>query len=131
MKNTTRRAALLGTAIAASVALAPAAHASGGNDDVIKRGSCSGTSDWKLKVGTDDGRLDVEFEVDSNKVGQTWNVRIFDNGTRFFAGTRTTTAPSGSFEVDARTANQPGADRIVARATNPATGEVCRGVLTF
>jgi hypothetical protein len=35
-----------------------------------------------------------------------------------------------SFEVVARTANQPGADRFVARAVHVASGEVCRVQIT-
>lgn len=90
-----------------------------GGGGVQTQDSCTGASDWKLKAKADNGRLEVEFEVDSNKVGQMWNVRLFDNGTRFFAGTRTTMAPSGSFEVRQFTTNQAGPDRITARATKP------------
>ncbi len=77
----------------------------------------------------DDGRIEVEFEVDQNVVGQTWQVVITDNGTRVVKTTATTTAPSGSFDVERRTANLAGTDRFVAKATNPATGETCRGVV--
>ena len=130
--NVSRRAALVGTAMAASMALAPVAHASGGGGGGTQvQGVCSGASSSTLKAKPDNGRLELEFQVDSNKAGQKWNVRLFDNGTRFFAGTRTTMAPSGSFEVRQLTANRAGADHIVARATNPATGEVCRASLTI
>lgn len=38
---------------------------SGGNDDRITvTGSCSGSADWKVKGKTDDGRLEVEGEID-------------------------------------------------------------------
>ena len=94
--NVLRRTVIAGTVLAASMALAPAAIASGGGGGTSVNGVCSGSSSSKLKVKPDNGRLEVEFEVDSNKVGQNWNVRLFDNGTRFFAGTRTTMAPSGS-----------------------------------
>jgi len=127
-----RRAALVGTAMAASMALAPVAHASGGGGGGVQvQGVCSGASDSKLKAKPDNGRLEVEFEVDSNRVGQRWAVRLSDDGAQFFAGTRTTMAPSGSFEVRTFTANRPGADRIVARATNQASGEVCSASLTI
>ncbi len=129
--NVSRRAALVGTALAASVALAPAAHASGGGGGVEVNGKCTGSGDSTLKAKSDNGRLEVEFQVDSNRVGQKWAVRLSDNGAQFFAGTRTTMAPSGSFEVRTFTANRAGADRIVARATNSATGEVCRATLTI
>ena len=71
----------------------------GGDREVIREGNCSGRSDWKLKVKEDDGGLEVEFEVDQNVVGDTWAVRVLQDGERIFAGRRTTQAPSGSLEV--------------------------------
>jgi hypothetical protein len=44
-------------------------------------------------------------------------------------GTKRTTAPSGSFTVSRRVVDRAGTDRIGWRATNPATGETCRGSL--
>ena len=32
--------------------------------DVITRGPCSGNSDWKLKASPENGRIEVEGEVD-------------------------------------------------------------------
>ena len=118
------------TALAGAV-MAAAPMASASDEDVIRRGGCSGRSDWKLKVGPEDGRLEVEFEVDSNVNGQTWAVRIFQDGDRIFAGRRETRGPSGSFEVEIRTRNRAGTDRFRARAVNPATDEVCVGRLAF
>lgn len=112
----------------ASLAGAPAALA---GDDVIREGPCSGASDWKLKVGPENGRLEVEFEVDSNVVGQTWRVRLLQDGERIFRGTRTTQAPSGSFEVRQLATDQPGSDKFVGQAVNPDTGETCQGSVTF
>jgi hypothetical protein len=105
-------------------ALAP--HASAGTE-VRREGSCSSSSDWKLKVKPDDGRLELEFEVDSNVAGQTWRVRIFQNGDRIFRGHRTTQGPSGSFEVRVRANDTTGADSFRGRASNPDTGETCVG----
>src|SRR6476646_6197966 len=57
--------------------LAPAAEASGGGGArVITTGSCSGSANWKLKAKHDDGRLEVEFEVESNRTGQYGAVRV-------------------------------------------------------
>jgi hypothetical protein len=108
---------------------APAAMAKDG--DVIKRGACSRTSDWKLKLGPENGKIEVEFEVDSNRVGQTWHVRLTQNGTQIFSGTRVTKAPSGSFTVRKLTANKAGTDTIRGRAVNAATGETCVGAASF
>jgi hypothetical protein len=118
---------MLGAAIAATMIGTAALPATAAAGDIIRQGSCSGSTDWKLKVKPDNGRIEVEYEVDSNVVGQTWRVRIAKNGTSVFAGSRVTQAPSGSFEVRLRTANGVGVDRFRAAATNPATGETCLG----
>jgi hypothetical protein len=114
----------LGALALATLGAAPA-HAKDGR--VETRGSCSAGSAWKLKAGPDNGAIEMEFEVDSNRVGQKWNVVIADNGVRVFAGTRTTLAPSGSFTVARRIPNRAGVDHLVASAKNPATGENCVG----
>ena len=74
------------------------APATAGGRDVVREGPCSGTADWKLKLSPEDGRIEVEYEVDSNVNGQTWRVRLFKDGDRIFRGTRQTHGPSGSFE---------------------------------
>ena len=90
-------AAGLAVLFATAVSAAPA-QASGGGHDVRTSGSCSnGAGVWKLKGKHDDGRLEVEFEVDTNQVGQVWHVRITDNGDVVVNRDFTTTAPSGSF----------------------------------
>jgi hypothetical protein len=110
------------------IAAGPAA-AKGGNDGVERRGNCTATTDWKLKAKPDDGRIEVEFEVDSNRNGQTWAVRIADNGVQVFSGNRITQAPSGSFEVERRIANRAGVDHIRATAHNARSGETCTGTV--
>jgi hypothetical protein len=102
-----------------------------GSDAQIKTGSCTAASDWKLKAKADDGAIEVEFEVDSNRVGQTWHVTLLKNGNAFFTGNRVTKAPSGSFEVERHTPNPAGDDMIKGRAHNNATGETCVGQLRF
>ncbi|HEU4450648.1 MAG TPA: hypothetical protein VFR63_11800 [Gaiellaceae bacterium] len=123
------------TAIAALaamlLALAPTAMARGDDDRVIKQGSCSASSTWKLKVKSDDGQLETEFEVDQNRVGKRWRVTIKRDGNVAFRGIRTTRAPSGSFSVERRLANSPGSDRIVASAKALQSGETCRAVINF
>jgi hypothetical protein len=118
------RVAIAGVLVFA-VAGTTAAYAKDG--DVIRRGACSGRSDWKLKLSPDNGRIEVEYEVDSNKVGQHWRVRLFENGHRIFAGHRTTKGASGSFTVRVLANNTAGGDAFRARASNGATNEVCGG----
>lgn len=119
---------VLASAIALSLAGAVPAVAKGG---VVRTGMCSGTADWKLKVAPENGKLQVEYEVDSNKVGQTWRVRIFHDGARIFAGHRITKAPSGSFTVRLLAANHAGRDAFRARAVNLANSQVCGGAVSI
>lgn len=118
----------LATALAVPlVALGPAALAKG-TDPVVKSGACTGSATWKLKAKHDNGRIEIEFQVDSNRAGQKWRVRLSDNGTRIFRDVRTTQPPSGSFTVHKLTRNRTGPDVIRARAVH---GEqVCRGSVT-
>ncbi len=121
----------LTAALACGVTLSAApAQAGGGADDrVIRTGSCSGSADWKLKVKTDDGRLEVEGEVDSNVAGQSWGWKIKDNGAVAAKGTSTTSGPSGSFSAERRIANQAGTDKVVFRATFG--GQTCKATIAY
>ncbi len=107
------------------VTTGPSALASGGGPVHEKSGSCSGSTDWKMKAKADDGRIEVELEIDSNVAGQVWAVKITDKGTKVFEGDRTTAGASGSFSVDLKVPNLPGTDKFIGRATNAATGESC------
>jgi hypothetical protein len=115
-------------AIASFAVTAPLAAAKDG--DIRVRGTCSGASTAKLKLSPEDGRIEVEFEVDQNRNGVRWRVRLFRDGKRFAATTAITRAPSGSFEVRRLAANPSGPDTIRARATSP-SGEVCTARATF
>jgi hypothetical protein len=107
------------------------ASAKDGDGRVIVRGDCSARADWKLKAKPDDGRMEVEFEVDSNRNGQTWTWTLRSDGAVFASGRRTTQAPSGSFSVERRTADTDQSQRISATARNVRTGESCRASLTI
>ena len=89
-------------------------------------GVCSIRSTSKLKVNPPrNGRIQVEFEVESHVVGQVWNVQLKDNGTVFLSRNATTLAPGGAFEARAFAKNQIGTDTISASASNAVTGESC------
>ena len=105
--------AALGTS--AVVAAAPAL-AQGGNA-VRASGVCTNHGTWKLKAKPDDGRIEIEFEVDVNRAGQTWHVRITDNRHVVVSRNATTGARSGSFTVVRHAANRAGTDVIRAHAT--------------
>jgi hypothetical protein len=120
-------AALLGLGLAFAVTTPAVAN----DADVIRSGACSGSAHWKLKASPEDGRIEVQGEVDSNVAGQTWRWRILHNGSVSARGTATTTAPSGSFEVRRLLVNAAGTDSIGWHARNVNTGQTCRGGLKF
>jgi hypothetical protein len=126
----TRTMAGVGAALALTVTMT-AAPAMAKDGDVIREGSCSGSTDWKVKASEEDGRIEVEGEIDSNRVGQTWRWRLVHNGSLSARGTKTTRAPSGSFEVRRVVVNLRGTDKLVFRATNVRSRETCRGVVNF
>ncbi|MGC4111931.1 MAG: hypothetical protein QM747_16250 [Nocardioides sp.] len=115
--------ALLGLAVPS--ALAGSAQASHGGDDVRTSGSCGSGTHWKLKAKHDDGRIEVEAEIDSNTSGQKWHWTLKHNGSVSSHGSKRTSGRSGSFEVGRRMSDLSGLDHFVLRATHG--GTVCRG----
>lgn len=132
MHTTTRARRTLAAAALTTVLAATAAPAAIAKDaEVRASGTCSRGAVWKLKAKADDGRLEVELEVDSNRVGQVWSWSMSDNGARVASGSARTLAPSGSFEVERRIANRAGADVITATSRHAATGQTCRARVVF
>jgi hypothetical protein len=115
------------TALVALLVGASPTPAKDGDGRVLRSGDCSGASNWKLKAKPDDGRLEVEFEVDQNRNNVAWKVKLRRNGKTVVSTTRRTAAPSGSFSLERRIADPAGTDKISAVATRD--GETCRGSL--
>jgi hypothetical protein len=116
-------AALAGALFLVGLVAAPAGAKDG---DVVVKSRCTLGAKSKLKLAprASDGRTKIEFEVDSNRNGQIWNVRITDKGAIVFAGAKATAAPSGSFTVRTRV---PGASghRVSATATDRVSRQTC------
>ena len=114
--------ALTGMLIAGLITVGPAATAKDG--DVRRSGSCSGTSDWELKLSWENGKIEVEFEIDQNKVGDEWRVTLKHDGERFFRGMRETKGPSGSFSDFGRV--KVGQDELFVMGDNRANSDDSR-----
>ena len=94
-----------------------------------REGFCRAGSEWNLYVGREDGRrLEVDFEVDSDRRGERWRVVLKNDGKVFHRSTRLTNQ-AGEFDIERFTRDGRGKDRIVARAKSLRTGEVCRAVI--
>ena len=92
----------------------------------VRTGHCSGTADWELEVYHEDGRIEVEFEVDHSRSGAAWTWTMRNDGALFAHGKATIRSHRDSFSVSRLSANGRGHDHIVVRAVNAATGQVCR-----
>lgn len=114
-------------AIVAVSAAAVPANAEGDRVETASRSCATGVI--KVKAKADDGRIEVEGEVDTNRRGQEWAWSIRRDGNVAARGTGQTAGASGSFSVERRTANPAGSDRIVFRAVR--NGTVCRAAVTF
>jgi hypothetical protein len=121
-------AAALGLTLLAAVGAQPA---SAKGLEARAQGTCSQGSAWKLEAKADNGRIEIQLEVDTNRAGQAFAARLYDNGTLVWSGSRTTLAPSGSFSVERLLANRAGTDRITATAHTSSTGETCSAVVVF
>lgn len=128
-KTTLATLALVTIGLVGAGSTTASAHSGDDDDRVIVTGACSGGADWKLKVKTDDGRLEVEGEIDSNTVGQQWRWAIRHNGSVSDRGSATTTGRSGSFSIERMIVDIAGTDRVVFRAVHD--GQTCRGVVNY
>ena len=104
----------------AALTAAPIASAKSG-PAVRVGGVCSQGSTSKLKLKADDGRMEVEFEVDQNRNGVPWKVTLKRNGALVSSKTAITRAPSGSFSANRVLSGAHG--KVVALATR--AGERC------
>jgi hypothetical protein len=122
------RAAITAGLTAPFLAAATPAFASGGGG-VSSSGACTNGGHFELKAKHDDGAIEIEHQVDSNRAGQVWAVRITDNGAVVVSRHATTAGPSGSLTVRKVIANRPGLDKIHARATFK--NHTCEGAVTL
>jgi hypothetical protein len=113
------------TAAATPARSGSAAAARSGDDDrrVERAGSCTGGARWKIKAKEDDGRIEVEAEIDSNRSGQRWTWTLGHDGSRAARGASRTTGRSGSFSVERKVVDRPGTDAFVFRASH--AGQRC------
>jgi hypothetical protein len=132
MRTRLALAALALASLAAPLAVtAPALASGGGGDAVRSHGGCEGSPVWKMKAKPDDGRIEVESEVDSNKAGQVWDWTLKHDGSVSSKGTSKTAGASGSFSVERRMTNLAGTDHFTFRAERRSTGQVCRGTISL
>ena len=77
-----------------------------------------------MKLSREDRGIELEFQVDQNRNGVPWKVKLSRNGNAIASLTAKTRAPSGSFEIRRVVAGPLGTDRINAVATR--STETCK-----
>ncbi|MEO7286205.1 MAG: hypothetical protein ABI140_04735 [Jatrophihabitantaceae bacterium] len=121
--------ALLVLAAAISVPAIAAAPAQAAGSPVVKAsGACAGGGVWTLKAKHDGARIEVEYEIDTNRAGQFWHVGISDNNIGLYSAKKWTVPPSGSFTVHLLVPNRAGLDTIRTHSTYT-SGHSCTGSL--
>lgn len=119
MQLATRSVSAAAIAVALTVPLlAAAGPAAARGHGVTNHGSCSRHGTFKLTAKHDDRAIEIEYEVDTNRAGQRFTVRLTDNGAVIAKRSATTGGRSGSFTVSKRTADRAGADTVRARAVS-------------
>ena len=118
------RRVVTGVAVAALAVAAAVPTAVAKDGDVRVRGICTKSSTSKLKLSPEDGRIEVELEVDQNRNGVPWKVTLRRNGALVAAATRVTKGPSGSFELRRVVSRAAGSSYVIGTATSP-SGERC------
>ena len=116
--------------LALAAADAAAGTAREGREEVRVAGRCGVGATAELKLKADDGRLELEFEVDLGRAGVRWRVALVHERRVVWKGYATTSGSSGSFEVRRRLPDLPGADTASARAWGPG-GISCRAAATL
>ena len=120
-----RRTIALGATSALVVAGATVAVAAPVLADTERHGACSqGNARYDFDVDRDDGRFEVDLEVESNRPGQKWRLKLFHDGERVLSTVRRTDR-EGEVEYDRDLRNTAGKDAFRARAVNLGNGEVC------
>jgi hypothetical protein len=119
--NARRIALAVATTVAATTVVAGATPAFAKGTPAVSASTKCSTGVIKLKAKHENSRIEIEAEVDTNRNGQTWSLRLSDNGTSVFLGKRTTHAPSGSFSVSKLITNRAGTDVMTATARRGST----------
>ena len=84
-------------ALVAGALVVAAAPAQAKSPRVIATEQC-GPVFTKLKISPEDGGMEVEYELDQNRNGRRWSLRMERDGQQVASGSRVTGGRSGSFE---------------------------------
>jgi len=123
--------ALIGLVLLVGVgSVYPLTEVSAGPLSAKNTGSCSGSADWRITVLRESRKLAVKLTITGAPPKSSWTIFMDDNGSGFYAGSRTANR-KGRVRAEDLTPDRPGPDRIVAAASDRASGEICTGRVTI
>jgi hypothetical protein len=124
-----RRGLALAAIAAAAGCAVPAAWAEDDRDDVRVRGACTGRSEARLRLRTDDGRIRVEFELENRGPSTRWKIVVLhERRIAWRGGART--GPRRSLRLRRTVADWFGSETVAVRAVSR-RGEACRASATI
>lgn len=102
--------------VATALPLLAPGSASAGGDDTRREGRCARGVEWEMGAKPDEGRFEIEVEIDADRRGQRWTWVLTHNGSVSDRGTSTTRG-GGAFEVERLAVDVPGLDTFRFKAT--------------
>jgi hypothetical protein len=126
LPRTTCVVLLVLAALCAALALPLSATAGedDGGDDVRRTGSCTGSSETRLRLRADDDTIRIELEVETRRRRSTWTVILLHERRIAFRG-RLRARDDGSVRLRRTVPDWFGSDTVAARAVGPGP-ETCR-----
>ncbi len=116
-------------ALCAGPSPALARDGGGGGGEVRVAGSCDRGATSKLRLRARDGSIRAQLEVDHGRARASWRIVLVQDRRVVWRG-RARTGAGGSFEIERRLRDLPGADRVTGRAWGPG-GLTCSAAATL
>jgi hypothetical protein len=115
-------------AVISACVLVPAFAHDNHDHSIIRQSACGGGVKSKLAADDENGRIEVEYEIDDARPGDIWLIVIRKNGAVILR-TRKRVNAAGDAAVRVLTTNGSGNERIAAGATRVGGGGKCGGSL--
>lgn len=122
--------ASVATLAAAAVVAGPVAVLTAGSASAAEReGRCDG-AEHQLEVEREDGRFEVDADIDDAAPGSRWKVVLKHDGRTYVSTTRTADR-DGDVSVDRNRANTAGADTFTMTVNKVGTSGSCTHTIRF
>lgn len=111
-------------ALSSALAVPLSAGADDGPDEIRRTGTCSRSSEIRLRLRSEDEAIRVELELENGRRGSKWAVILLHERRTTFRGNLRMDG-DGSIELRRSVPDWFGVDSFVVRASGP-RGETCR-----